>query len=303
MILALLALIVGLVLVSLAVLWIVGERGRLMMRSTPAFFRAAGGWRARLHAYIYGRWTGPYVDFLLNKTPSGGGGAGAAWLAEHYHGKVLTHDHAEAIVTLDRPIEERDLEQIIPFQHARKLVLDGPPDVAAYECYCRHARVEHCQPTQVCMVIGKPFVDFVLEHHPDTARRLTQQEAVDLLREEHERGHLHSAWFKDAMGDRFYSICNCCKCCCGGIQSMRGGVRMMASSGYVAEIDGELCGHCEVCAEVCPFDAISSGDDGMVRDWEKCLGCGACEVKCANHAIRMVRDERKGIPLDVRALA
>jgi formate hydrogenlyase subunit 6/NADH:ubiquinone oxidoreductase subunit I len=41
----------------------------------------------------------------------------------------------------------------------------------------------------------------------------------------------------------------------------------------------------------------------MVRDWEKCLGCGACEVKCTNQAIRMVRDERKGIPLDVRALA
>jgi NAD-dependent dihydropyrimidine dehydrogenase PreA subunit len=301
MIPAILVSVVILVAVPLAALWIVGERGRLMMRSTPAFFRAAGGWGARLHAYIYGRWTRQYIHVLLNKLPSGG--EGGTWLAQHYHGKVLTHDHAEAIVTLDRPLAERDLEQIIPYPHARKLVLDGPPDVAAYECCCRHARAEHCQPTQVCMVIGKPFVDFILEHHPDTARRLTQPEALDLLRAEHERGHLHSAWFKDAMGDRFYAICNCCKCCCGGIQSMRSGVPMMASSGYVAEIDRELCGQCEVCVEVCPFDAMARGEDRMVRDWEKCLGCGACEVKCTNQAIRLVRDERKGIPLDVRALA
>jgi Pyruvate/2-oxoacid:ferredoxin oxidoreductase delta subunit len=301
MILAILSCVVLLIVVSLTVLWIVGERGRLMMRSTPEFFRAAGGWGARLHAYIYGRWTGRYVDFLINKTPPGNG-SGAAWLAEHYHGKVLTHDHAEAIVMLDHPIEERDLEQIVPYKHARRLLLDGPPDVAAYECYCRHSRAEHCEPTQVCMVIGKPFVDFVLEHNPGKARRLTRQEALDLLREEHERGHLHSAWFKDAMGDRFYSICNCCKCCCGGIQAMRSGVRMMASSGYVAEIDRELCGQCAVCADVCPLNAITSGEDGMVRDWEKCLGCGACEVKCPNQAIHMVRDARKGIPLDVRAL-
>jgi len=289
------------VVMAFAALWLVGERGRIVMRSTPAFFRAAGGLSRWIHAYIYGRWTGAYVDFLINKTPSGNG-SGAKWLAAHYHGKVLTHDHAEAIVTLDHPLEEHDLEQIVPYQHARKLVLEGPPDVAAYECYCRHSRETHCQPTQVCMVIGKPFVDFVMEHNPGKARRLTTQGALDLLREEHERGHLHSAWFKDAMGDRFYAICNCCKCCCGGIQAMRGGVAMMASSGYVAEIDPALCGRCEVCAEVCPFNAIARGEDGMVRDWEKCLGCGACEVKCTNQAIRMVRDERKGIPLDVRAL-
>jgi len=303
--LALEALVAFLVLIAaaLAALWIAGERGHLLMRSTPAFFRAAGGWGARLHAYIYGRWTRQYVDVLLNKMPSGGGGKGAAWLAERYHGKVLTHDHAKAIVNLDQPIEERDLEQIVPYQHARKLVLDGPPDIAVYECYCRHARTGHCEPTQVCMVIGKPFVDFILEHHPDSARRLSRSQARELLRQEHERGHLHSAWFKDAMGGRFYAICNCCKCCCGGIQAMRGGTSMMASSGYVAEIDPQLCGHCETCVDVCPFDAIQANGDSITRNWEECLGCGACQAKCPKQAIRLVRDERKGVPLDVRALA
>jgi ferredoxin len=33
------------------------------------------------------------------------------------------------------------------------------------------------------------------------------------------------------------------------------------------------------------------------------MGCGACEVKCSTGAITLVRDGRKGVPLDVRALA
>jgi len=96
------------------------------------------------------------------------------------------------------------------------------------------------------MVIGQPMVDFVLAHNPKDSRRLTQQEALELLREEHLRGHVHSAWFKDAMMHRFDCICNCrqccCQCCCGGIETMRlHGVAIFASSGYVARLDPSVC--------------------------------------------------------------
>jgi ferredoxin len=33
-----------------------------------------------------------------------------------------------------------------------------------------------------------------------------------------------------------------------------------------------------------------------------CLGCGACEALCPQGIITLVRDEAKGIPLDVRQL-
>ena len=78
---------------------------------------------------------------------------------------------------------------------------------------------------------------------------------------------------------------------------------MMASSGYVAEIDPQVCGRCETCMEVCPFDAIQAKGDSIAPNWEECLGCGACQAKCPSQAIRLVRDERKGVPLDVGALA
>jgi Pyruvate/2-oxoacid:ferredoxin oxidoreductase delta subunit len=37
-------------------------------------------------------------------------------------------------------------------------------------------------------------------------------------------------------------------------------------------------------------------------DSNACMGCGVCEGQCSQHAITLVRDERKGIPLDVRAM-
>ena len=300
----LLTVLVAAALSALLFFWLHGERGRLRP-STREFLRQSGFGLNALHGYVYLRWIRVYIGTLVrlpDPRTSRTSARGASWLAEHYHGKVLTHEHARAIVTLSREIPLQDLEKIVPFRVARNIVLHGPPDVVAFECVCRHVRATHCQPTQVCMAIGKPFTDFTLEHHPNDARRLTQAEALELLEAEHQRGHVHSAWFKDAMLNRFYAICNCCKCCCGGIEKMRQGVRMMAGSGYVAEIDAALCANCDTCVEACPFGALSKNDGGITRDWKLCMGCGVGEVSCAAGAISLVRDERKGVPLDVRVL-
>ncbi|MFB3825183.1 MAG: ATP-binding protein [Bryobacteraceae bacterium] len=275
-----------------------------MLRSTREFLRQSGFNLRTLHGYVYARWTRQYIRFLfrLPEPRPGQPAKVAGWLADHYHGKVLTHDHACAILDLDRDIPLQDLDQVVPYPVARDILLTGPPDVVAYECVCRHERATHCTPTQVCLVVGKPGTDMILDHHPREARRLTKEEALALLKEEHERGHVHSAWFKDAMMNRFYAICNCCKCCCGGIRMMRQGVPMMASSGYVAEVNPELCAACRDCVEACPFEALAAPDGPTSVLWEKCMGCGACEAMCSTGAVALVRDERKGIPLDVRAL-
>lgn len=288
-------------------LWIAGERGHLLLPSTRKFMREAG-WRRLLgltfwHGYFYGRWSNQYIGWsiryyfpFIHPIP------GRRLWADEYHGKVLTTELAEALITINQPVLRQDLEQIIPYPAAREIVLQGPPDIAVYECPCRQARDNPCQPTRVCLVVGQPFVDFTLEHNPHSSQRITQAEAVELLRAEHERGHLHAAYFKDLMLNRFYAICNCCKCCCGGIEAMtRHGVPMVISSGYVAIIDETACQGCGMCETACPFEAIQVNGEAHLT-WEKCMGCGVCTAQCPDGAITLVLDARKGVPLDVRRL-
>ena len=297
----------GMVGVLVIFVWLYGERWRPIRPSTWRFMKEAGLSRilslSILHGYFYGRWTNQYINMLVNHITPNLGTMGKRWLVNRYHGKVITHEHATAIVTLEKDIPLQNLERIIPYPMARELVLKAPPEIAVYECGCRHARENPCHPTQVCMVIGQPFVDFILEHNPHTSRRITQEEALEILRAEHDRGHVHSAWFKDACLDRFYCICNCCKCCCGGIEAMtKHNASMMVSSGYIATIDQDRCTSCGVCVSACPFEALTVDGNTSTLDWVRCMGCGVCVDQCPAKAISLVTDERKGEPLDVNML-
>jgi ferredoxin len=296
---------------ALVTLWLIGERGHLMLPSTRAMGRASGGSGGggrggrggllkSLHGYVYGRWPYQYVSFLVHTLLPRMTPEAKHWWADRYHGKVLPTNLAREIIKLDHEIKRTDLERIVPYPMARDIVLKGPPSVVLLECPCRHARENPCGPTDVCMVVGNG--SFTLEHHPNRSRRVTQREALDVLQAEHERGHVHTAYFKDAMGDRFYAICNCCSCCCGGLEAMvKHEVPMLASSGYVAEVDELACIACGDCEDSCPFEAVTLEETSVVN-WEKCMGCGVCEGQCETGAMTLVLDERKGVPLDVRVI-
>ena len=156
-------------------------------------------------------------------------------------------------------------------------------------------------PLDVCMRVGGG--DFVLDHLPSRSRRITRDEALQILEAEHGRGHVHTAYFKDAVGGRFYAICNCCPCCCGGIEAMmKHGIPMVASSGYVAQVDPELCIACGECVNACPFEAVHLEDERAVVKWADCMGCGVCVAHCPQEAISLLRDPSKGEPLEIRKL-
>ena len=45
------------------------------------------------------------------------------------------------------------------------------------------------------------------------------------------------------------------------------------------------CIQCGACAENCPVEAISEGDDKYVINQDVCIECGACCGECPNEAI------------------
>ena len=219
--------------------------------------------------------------------------------ADTYHGKVVPLESAKQLVTVREEINIPDLEHVIPYKKARDIVLQNPDHIIALKCPCRSSRPDPCLPLEVCLIVGEPFASFVLEHHYGKARSISSLEAIDILQQENSRGHVHHAFFKDAMLGRFYAICNCCSCCCGAMQAHHNGTPMLASSGYIAAIDENVCIGCGTCEENCQFGAINILSNMAVVDIEDCMGCGVCVDKCEQQALSLKREPSKGEPLNL----
>jgi Pyruvate/2-oxoacid:ferredoxin oxidoreductase delta subunit len=300
--------------------------------ATKQFLRAA--WEAQdhslwavLHSFVYARW--PYLYIGIGKgdhpivrklapvrrmwrrvvphkklaahpTPSPTQATGT--LADSYHAKVLPLDLAHQLVTVSQPIALPDLEHVIPYVRARALILRNPDQVIVMECPCRAAKENPCLPLDICLIIGEPFVSFLLEHHPSRARRITQEQAVEILETEAARGRVHHAFFNDPMLGRFFAICNCCSCCCAAMKAHRSGTPMLASSGYIAHVDESKCIACNRCQAFCHFGALRLVNGSNHADHKACMGCGLCVSKCSQEAITLRREPSKGLPLEISAL-
>ena len=86
------------------------------------------------------------------------------------------------------------------------------------------------------------------------------------------------------------------------MQAHQYGTPMLASSGYVAVVDAELCAACGTCADFCEFAALSLNDAHAVADIAAYTGCGVCVAHCPQEAISLQRDPDKGEPLEIQRL-
>lgn len=53
----------------------------------------------------------------------------------------------------------------------------------------------------------------------------------------------------------------------------------------MAYVITDECLSCGACADQCPVEAISEGDDKYVIDQDTCVECGACAAQCPVSAI------------------
>jgi NAD-dependent dihydropyrimidine dehydrogenase PreA subunit len=261
-----------------------------------------------VHGYVYYRWTTAYVAvvrFFLERGRSFEPLRSAAGrhLERTHHAKVVSAADARRLIEIDRPIDYRDLERVVPFNVARDIVLESPATITLARCACRAVaenrgeRGESCGPIESCLYIGDPIASFVAEKQHG-ARIITVEEALAIVEAAGARGNIHTLWFKDAAAGRMYAMCNCCSCCCIGLKSARAGFSPLAGSGYVPKADYGRCTGCGECVGACAFEALSLDRDGTLSiDPEHCLGCGACIERCTGHALSLERAETGAEPV------
>jgi ferredoxin len=228
-----------------------------------------------------------------------------------YHAKIVQLNDAKKLVSEKSDLHIEVPETIVPFKIARDILFKNPESIAIGTCPCRLAQSEcKCMtpPMEACMFIGDPHASFIAENNP-RFRKINQDEAVHILEDCHKKGFVHNAYFKKDMGNRFFAICNCCSCCCGGIKIQNlfsSGVLQyshLAPSGYIAQV-GDDCTGCAECEAICQFNAVQIDNDQgrALIDINKCMGCGVCESVCPAQAITLKVEPSKGGILDLDEL-
>lgn len=95
------------------------------------------------------------------------------------------------------------LEEAIEIVESAKGLALGP-------CDCRSVFHNCDNPINVEIMIGLTQNIFITER-PSQYQEIDKQKAIEVLRECHQRGLIHTVV---RCQHDFYSICNCCSCCC-----------------------------------------------------------------------------------------
>lgn len=86
------------------------------------------------------------------------------------------------------------------------------------------------------------------------------------------------------------------------MQAMRNDSPMIISSGYLCEVNQILCFECDLCYDVCPFEALSQENGRVQINSVSCMGCGICVAHCPMQALTLVLDASKPAPLELHSL-
>lgn len=159
--------------------------------------------------------------------------------------------------------------------------------IVVQNCGCRSEYGNCDAPLDVCLSLNDD-VEYALENW-ESAKEITLDEALKVLRRSHEAGLVHMAYVMKGE-EKPGLLCSCCSCCCHTLGSLvRNGIHaQILTSKLIAEDTPEKCNDCGDCVLRCVFGARSMVDGGLVYDFTKCFGCGLCVSVCPTEAIKMV---------------
>jgi ferredoxin len=158
--------------------------------------------------------------------------------------------------------------------------------IALAQCECR-SHYQRCDaPLEVCLYFDKAARKAIQNR---SARKISADEAVGVLRHAHNHGLVHLALFRPNF--EFYALCSCCICCCHDLQLLMkfGQKGLIAHSDYEAQTDTEKCTLCGNCVAACPFQVRSLISGEPAAKTTGCFGCGLCISACKSAAISLVQ--------------
>jgi Fe-S-cluster-containing hydrogenase component 2 len=164
-------------------------------------------------------------------------------------------------------------------------IVKGADTIAVENCGCRE-RLKRCdRPVDVCLSVNRAARDSI-KH--GSARRISPNEAMDVLKRSNEAGLVHVTYTIKNRNE-LSVICSCCACCCHNLAALtRFGMHdAIVESDYVSTHDRGLCTDCGTCVDRCQFGARQLRDSSLIYDESRCFGCGVCIGTCPSGAISL----------------
>ena len=151
--------------------------------------------------------------------------------------------------------------RVAPYEELSYWLDKYDPSIGVTDCECRISRRimgEGCGHLEkdMCIMVGHTAESCI---RTGKARRITKQEALDILRRAEENGLMHQVTNIDG-NEKIFGICNCCRCSCLALRtSQYFNTPNLSNSNYIAKVDVENCVACGQCVETCPGDALKLG--------------------------------------------
>jgi len=250
----------------------------------------------------------------------------------YYHGGwdqwKETHIKYLRAVPVHRTI--KDTREIRPYEDVVK-VLDEHDYFSVSTCCCKHRKNldpnfdDSKYPLEVCLHFGRlgRYID-----ENGMGRRITREEAGEILRKSAEAGLVHGVSNWAQAPD---TICNCDPDSCMFFEAVHKlkHAKGMSASNYRVRNERDTCIGCGLCVKRCPMHALRLEDAPEARgrvtvvttdhkgkaalknrkgkvsaiDHDQCIGCGVCVYKCPSNSLALVRrDVLEDPPRNAREL-
>ena len=203
------------------------------------------------------------------------------------------------IIPINKGLDPKT-DMVLPSQVLTQIIQQAHHHWIMDFCICRESENCSLYPKDLgCLFLGSAAMDI----HPKFGRPVSIDEAlkhVELCREMGlvhlvGRNKLDAVWLNVQPGNKLFTVCNCCPCCCfwrilptltpdiGDKLTRMPGIRVHVT---------DACVGCGTCTEdICFVDAIQRNAEKVIISGA-CRACGRCISICPNQAIELwVEDE------------